>query len=158
MISGFENLSERQFEITKDAIGWITVLIAGADGEIDKKEIGWAEKLASIRGYNNPNVLTEFYELVGKDFSTKLNRILEKVPSDTNERKELLSRKIGQLNSILPLLGNLGYELYESYISFAKHVAKSSGGFLGFMTVDNEEKHLMSLPMLDKVDYQEEEE
>ena len=51
MIEGFSNINELQFEVTKDAIGWITVLIAGADGNIDKEETAWAEKLTKIRSY-----------------------------------------------------------------------------------------------------------
>jgi len=38
MIEGFERVSEEQFIILKDAIAWITALIAGADGDIDKEE------------------------------------------------------------------------------------------------------------------------
>lgn len=158
MVQGFENLSERQFEITKDAIAWITVLIAGADGEIDAQETEWATKLTNIRGYANPNILTEFYDEVGKDFSSKLAHLLENVPSDTKERQELLYRKLGQLNSILPTLGNLGAELYQSYKSFAEHVAKASGGFLGFFSVNKEEAKVMTLPMLEEVAFIEEEE
>jgi len=158
MLQGFENLSERQYGITKDAITWITVLIAGADGEIDAKETDWASKLTKIRGYANPNKLNDFYDEVGKDFSNKLAHLLENVPSDTKERQELLTRKLGQLNSILPAMGNLGAELYESYTSFAVHVAKASGGFLGFFSVNKAEAKLMTLPMLDKVEFSEEEE
>ena len=62
MIQGFEMLSEEQFDVTKKAITWITILIAGADGEIEKEETEWAKKIAHIRSYHNPNELTPFYE------------------------------------------------------------------------------------------------
>ena len=52
MISGFEKLSESQFQVTKEAIVWITVLIAGADGNIEEEETKWAAKVTKIRGYS----------------------------------------------------------------------------------------------------------
>ena len=152
MIEGFEALNEDQFETTKDAIGWITILIAGSDGEINQAETAWAEKLTKIRSYNSPMDLENFYTEVGKDFSEKMSLLLERVPSETKERTELLGRKIRQLNDILPLLDNkIAYHLYTSYKSFANHVAKASGGFLGFFTVSSEEKKLIDLPMLNEV-------
>ena len=158
MISGFEKLSESQFQVTKEAIAWITVLIAGADGNIGEEETKWAAKVTKIRGYSNPNDLTPFYEAVGVDFSAQLKDLISKVPKDTKTRQELLSRKIEQLNQILPLLeNNLGHFLLASYRSFAKHVAKASGGFLGFFSVGTEESKLIDLPMLNDIPFEEDE-
>ena len=157
MTEGFESLSEDQFRICKNAIAWITVLIAGSDGKIDRQETSWAKKITEIRSYASPNHLEDFYKDVGVDFSKVLDNLLDRVPSDATERNALLSRKISQLNEIFPLLDNkLAYHLYDSYRTFAHHVAKSSGGFLGFFTVSAEEKKLMSLPMLNEVIYDEE--
>ena len=80
------------------------------------------------------------------------------MPKDTKTRQELLSRKIEQLNQILPLLeNNLGHFLLTSYRSFAKHVAKASGGFLGFFSVGTEESKLIDLPMLNDIPFEEDE-
>ncbi len=159
MIAGFSGISDNQFETLKEAIAWITALIAGADGAIDTKETEWAKKLADIRSYANPNDLTPFYEEVGKDFSVQLDKLIEHLPESKEARMSLLERKIAQLNDILPLLPNAtGAALYASYVSFANHVAKASGGFLGFFSVSSEESKLIELPMLDKIELEEEEE
>lgn len=156
MIPGFEKLSESQFQTTKDAIAWITVLIAGADGNIEKEETDWAAKVTKIRGYSNPNELTPYYEEVGPEFSDKLKDLLSKVPDDISARQEILSRKLETLNTILPLLeNNLGHHLLNSYRSFATHVAKASGGFLGFFNVSAEESKLLDLPMLNDIPFDE---
>lgn len=156
MIAGFERLTEDQFQLTKDAIAWITVLIAGADGKIDEEETAWAAKVTKIRGYHNPNELTAFYELVGAEFSAKLGDLLAHVPTDVKQRTDLLTRKIEQLNDTLPILdNNMGHHLIGSYRSFAKHVAKASGGFLGFFSVSSEESQLIDLPMLRDIPYVE---
>jgi len=152
MIEGFGKLSDSQIQITKDAIAWITVLIAGADGSIEDEETKWAAKVTKIRGYSNPNELTPFYNAVGVEYQAKLNSLLAHIPEDKQARKELLSRKLEQLNDILPLLdNNLGHHLLSSYRSFAKHVAKASGGFLGFFSISSEESKLLDLPMLQEV-------
>lgn len=158
MIEGFEAINKEQFETCKEAIAWITILIAGSDGEIDHTETEWAEKLTKIRSYSSPMDLSDFYKEVGKDYAAVMARLLERMPSDTTERTALLTRKLNQLNDILPRLDNTtGYHLYKSYKSFAHHVAKASGGFLGFFSVSPEEKKLIDLPMINPVELYEEE-
>ena len=44
MIEKFEQLSENEFAKLKAAVAEITILIAGADGKIDKDEAAWAKK------------------------------------------------------------------------------------------------------------------
>lgn len=159
MIEGFEKVNEAQFQILKDAIAWITALIAGADGNIDKEETEWAEKLTNIRAYANPNALTPFYKEVGLDFHENLESTLDSLPIGKSEREKILGDKLAQVNPVLALLDNqLAYELYNSYRSFAKHVAQHSGGFLGFFSIDKEEEHLMQLSMIDPIEIDEEEE
>lgn len=159
MISGFEPLSEAQFVITKDAIAWITLLIATADGEMDEEEQQWAAKITKIRGYHNPNELTQYYEEVGKDFSATLSELMRFLPANASERRGILTRKLEQLNNILPLLeNNLGHLLLKDFKSFAHHVAKASGGFLGFFSVSKEEASLIDLPMINAIPWEEPEE
>jgi len=159
MVQGFEDLTQEQFETLKKAISWITLLVAGADGKIEKEETDWAEKLTEIRSYSLPNDLMHFYQEVGKDFPKQLETMLETLPKDTKERNQVLTEKIKTVNPILKSWkDDLSEELYKSYKSFAKHVAKSSGGFLGMMTVSKEEKELAELPMLEKVVFFDEEE
>lgn len=159
MIEGFEKLSENQFETCRKSIAWITVLIAGADGKIDKEEVAWAKKVTKIRSYNFHDSLIPFYQSVGEDFSEVLEDLISNLSDSTSENTATLSRRLSQLNDILPLLENkLAYQLYKSYTSFANHVAKSSGGFLGFFSVSTEEKRLMALPMVNEIVYLGEEE
>lgn len=158
MVHGFESLNDQQFATLKDAIAHITVLIAGADGNIDHKETEWATKLTHIRSYSNPEPLGAYYEAVGVDFASKVEHIIENAPKDVKERTELLSRKLAEVNSILPKLENhVAAELYNSFKSFAKHVAKSSGGFFGMMSINKDEAALIDLPMIEAIIYEEEE-
>jgi len=148
----FNQVNAEELQNLKDAIGWITILIAGADGNIDADELAWATKLANIRSYSYAEELKEFYGAVGKHFENDIKSLLSELPTETAERTQVLSDKLAGLNPIIAKMDNgIAFKLYESYLSFSEHVAKASGGFLRFATVSKEEKSLMNLEMLDQV-------
>ncbi|MFM2392976.1 MAG: hypothetical protein RLZZ546_958 [Bacteroidota bacterium] len=152
MTEYFRQLNEIEYQKLRDAIPLITVLIAGADGTIDNSEISWAEKVIEIRGYKMSEDLIEFYQEVGKDFDSKLSNFINGFSGDINSRTEQISSKLEELNPILAKLDpKVGAHLYKSYVSFAEHVAKSTGGFFGFFSVGAEEKGLMKLNMINPI-------
>ena len=152
MAEFFEGLTDEQIKTLKDSVAWITVLIAGADGVIDESEIAWAGKLTNIRSYAAPERIKPFYSKVGEDFQDVLSNVIQTSPADTKERTEYLTSKLSQLNTILPLMSHdVAADLYQSFLSFAKHIAKSSGGFLSFMSVGADEKELLGLDMINPI-------
>ncbi len=159
MSEKFSHLSENEFDILKSAVALITILIAGADGEIDKEEAVWAKKVAEIRSYKMHADLKPFYQEAGKTFANDLENLIDELPGDVHAREQILSKKLSAVNSVLSKLDKeTATRLYQSYKSFAKHVAKASGGFLGFFSVDSREKNLIELPMIHPFDAAMEEE
>lgn len=155
----FQELTESEYEKLKDAISLITVLIAGADGEFRQNELEWAAKVTKIRGYNMSKDLKTFYKEVGVHYAEKLDEYFNTFPETPEDRTRLISDRLSQLNPILAKLHpRVGSRLYRSYLSFAKHVAKASGGFLGFFNINKEEAKLIGLPMLTPVIFDDEEE
>ncbi len=156
MTEQFKVLSDSEFDQLKDAISLITVYIAGADGEIDNDETAWAEKVTNIRSYSLPEGLADFYEEVGVDFHTRLEGHMSSL-SELELRNSTVAAKLTDLNPILAKLPTkLGAGLYSSYVSFAKHVAKASGGFLGFFSIGPKEAALLDLEMLTPIIWEEE--
>lgn len=156
MTEYFKVLSDSEFEQLKDAIALITVYIAGADGEIDHEETEWAEKLTKIRSYNLPDALKGFYEEVGVDFHDKIENYTATL-SDLETRNNTVVKALTDLNPVLAKLPpQLGAELYNSYKSFAKHVAKASGGFLGFFSIGPKEAALLDLEMITPIVWEDE--
>lgn len=146
------DLNVEEKETLVNSISWITILIAGADGEIDKEELEWAKKITGIRAYKYPEVLENFYSTVGTDFQQKVDTLVSTLPKDVKERTEVLSNKLSTLNPILAKLDNhIAHAYYQSFTSFAEHIAKSHGGFLRFFSVSLEEKKLLSLPMITSI-------
>lgn len=159
MTEHFKLLNDEEYKSLTDAISLITLLIAGADGDIEKEELDWASKIANIRSYALPEQLNEFYTDVGLDFTERLDYYTHVTSNAVTVRMGEINSKLEKINPILAKLPQaLGATLYSSFTSFAKHVAKSSGGFLGFFAVGPEEEKWISLPMLTLIEMPEEEE
>jgi hypothetical protein len=152
MTDQFKKLSKHEWELLVDAIPLIGILIAGADGEIDEEELDWSKKITHIRSYKLKGSLKSYYEEVDRNFETKFMHFSEVLPSGAGERGEIISEKLRHLNPILAKLDtDLSYKLYKGFLSFADHVAKASGGVIGFFAVNKEEAKLLSLPMIDPI-------
>lgn len=159
MLDQFKHLKEDEFQELIDAIPVITLLIAGADGDIQDLELAKSEKITRIRGFSGADVMREFYDKVGENYHDRLIRWLKVVPKDTDERNQELSARLENLNPILAKLNpELGAKMYKSFTSFAKHVAKATGGFLGIGSINKEEAHWIDLPMLTPIIFEEEDE
>lgn len=152
MIEQFKDLNEQEIDLLREAIPMVTVLIAGADGEIDAKEEAWAKKVAHIRTYNNPDSLNEYYKMVGASYQIDVNKYINFSEVDTATRTKNLSDKLAGLNDILVKLDpSFAKELYESLKTFANHVARASGGILGYGSIGHEEQQLVDLPMINPI-------
>jgi len=157
MTEHFNVLSKEEYNELREAIAYITIYIAAADGEVDQDEQEWAEKVTKIRSYNLPEDLRSYYKDVGTDFHDKLQELQDKLPAKQASRLEAIEQKLTQLNPLLAKLDvKLGAELYKSFRSFAKHVAKASGGFLGFFSIGPKEAELIELSMITPIEYEEE--
>ena len=150
----FHGVTDDEYNQLKEAVALITILIAGADGHIDAKEKEWAEKVTKIRSYTLPLGLKDFYQEVGEGFSDQLSDYAQKYEGDVEKRNQLISDELRKLNTIFPKIEDreVATALYESYLSFAGHVAKASGGFLSWGKINTHEKQLLNLDMIKPVE------
>lgn len=145
----FESLNAAEYDLLKEAIPLITVLIAGADGNIDDEEIGWAEKVTNIRSYALPEEYRDYYLAIGASFPERLDALIKELPTDVETRQMEISKRLAPLNDVLDKLKpKIAAALYDEWMSFARHVARASGGFLKFWSISAEEKRWIGLPML----------
>jgi hypothetical protein len=144
-----EKLSSEELHHLLDAIPLITILVAGADGVIDNDEKAWAARLTHIRTYSNPDELHEYYESIDSNFNIRFNDLLKNLPTGLAERESIISNRLSLINPILAKLDQyFGFKLYKSFLTFATQVAKSSGGFLGFNAISEEEEKWVHLSMI----------
>ncbi len=159
MSTYFVTLTEEEKSLLKDAVPLIAVLISGADGVFSKSEIESAKKITHIRSYNLKSDIKEFYKEVDVDIVEKINYYIETLPGGVQQRNDIIIDKLAALNSIFDKIEQpKRYNLYKGFLTFAEHIAKSSGGVLGFFGVNSEEAKLISLPMLHPIPFYEDEE
>lgn len=149
MIDGFQELSKDEIDALVEAPALITILIGAADGELDREERTWSERLLHSRTYNKPKELNEFYRVVMEDFWSRVQSEITHLPIDTQARNEKLSKRLAALNPILAKLDpELASDLYKGFIGLAEETAKASGGFLRIGAISAEEHKWVKLPML----------
>lgn len=147
----YENLPKEELELLLDAPALVTVLIGGADGDLDEKEVAWGKKLTQIRADREDSFLQDYYEDVNENFKKSLVKIVEKFPPviDAEENCKAIATELEKLNAIYKKLDkNFVNALNKSLRSFAQQIAEASGGVLGFGSESYEEEQWINLSML----------
>jgi hypothetical protein len=151
-LEGFDRLTSAELDALLEAPVLIAALVGAADGEFDREERSWTDRLMFSRTYNKPKHLNEFYSVVSNDFLPKVDAALERFPQEADDRNRVISDRLTLINPILAKLGEpLGADLYESFVGLAKETAKASGGFLRFGAINAKEAPWVKLPMLTPV-------
>jgi len=148
MIEGFEKITHDEFATLRDALPMIAALIGGADGKFDSKEKHWSEKFAKIYSFSKGDPLDVFFKKVNDHFSERADAFYRH-HEELDERNSYLSNELEKLNDILPKIPPIiAYRLYNSFLTFAKEVARSSGGFFRMGGIGPKEARLAKLPMI----------
>ena len=125
-----------------------SILIAGADGNIDRSEIQGAVQTAQKKSRGKSS-LQAYYQEVVTDFEDKLKVILHNYPGDAGQRNNEISHELTGLNSIFKKVeGTLPGDIYESLKNLAMNIAKSSGGIFGMSSIGPEEARYVDLNMI----------
>jgi len=149
MIPAFDNLTDAEMERMLRAPLLTCILIAGADNNIDRKEIQEAIQVARKKANKSKASLMEFYQLVGEDFEDKLKIVLQSFPVEATQRNPLIIEELSMLNEIFPKLSKaFATEFYSSLKDLALKIASSSGGLLGLNSIGHEEARYVNLPMI----------
>lgn len=149
MIDQLENLAPSEADLLLRAPLLVCILIAGADNDIDKKEIKSAIELANTRQKKSKSGMMEFYKNVAEDFEDKLKILIQSYPYEATQRNPLITLDLQELNSVLPKIERgMAVEFYNTLRDIAKKMAESSGGLLGLKSIGPEEAKYISLPMI----------
>lgn len=148
MIKELDNLKDSEVELMLKAPVLLCMLIAGADGTIDRKEI--REAINVTLRQKDKIILDSYFKEVSQDFEDKLKVLLQSYPYESKQRNPILIQELSQLNPILRKLPkSFSKPFYNMLKELAEKIAGSSGGFWGMMSVDSEEAKYISLPMID---------
>lgn len=149
MISHLEGLTDAEQEFMLKAPILVCILIAGADGDIDRDEIKGAISQAKKRQRNASDQMMELYREIGEDFEDKLKILLQTYPMEVTQRNPMIVEELSQLNNILPRVNkDFATQFYQSICDLALKVAESSGGWFGMKSVGDAEAKYVKLPMI----------
>jgi hypothetical protein len=152
MINQLQKLPTPEAELILKAPLLICILIAGADNDIDKKEIRKAVQLTKAKRASEDSKLTGYYQLIAEDFEDKLKILMQSFPAKAEKRNPIIIDQLQGLNTILTKLNRaVAIEYYQSLREIAKETAESSGGLLGLNSVGEEESKFIDLPMINEL-------
>lgn len=148
MVAELSKLSAQELELVYKAPLLVCILIAGADGDIDRKEIRKAITIVQKKKKGTDSVSLLFKE-VAQDFEDKLKVLEQGYPYEATQRTPLLTEELNGLNTLwsrVPSAFAKGY--YDILLMLAQEVAASSGGLLGMKSIGSEEAKLVKLGMI----------
>ncbi len=142
-------LSEEERDLVLTAPAMITVLIAGADDDFDKREENRAKKAVHFRQIQGDPLLFDYFKSVEVSFMSSLQHMIQKYEGDHDRRGSEISEQLAELNNILPKIeARYAKALIENWRNMAKAIAHSSGGVLGYVTISDKEAEFIGLDMI----------
>ena len=101
MLAQLARLTPSESDLVLRAPLLVCILIAGADNDIDRKEIQKAIELANKKQKRANSHLLEFYKVVGEDFEDKLKVLIQSYPYEATQRNPLITLDLQELNKVL---------------------------------------------------------
>lgn len=148
MIPQFSKLTDAEAELIQRAPILVCILVAGADGHIDRKEIKEAIAVAR-KQKESASVLSEYFTIMAEDFEDKIKILIQSYPYESTQRTPLIVEELQSLNALWSKLDrNFAAAYYKMLKTLASRIASSSGGLWGIKTVTQEEARYAALPMI----------
>lgn len=148
IVNEFEKLNEEEKELLFETPAYVAVLLAGSDGKIDQQEEIWASKVMDFRKSIGEERLHLYYELADRRYRPTFLKLVDQY-LETESRNEALSDALAARSMVLNKLENdFAQILLHSWRTFAKQVARASGGIWGFGGISKDEKKFVDLDMI----------
>jgi hypothetical protein len=148
MIEALGRLNEQEQELMLKAPILVSILIAGADGDIDEKEIREAVSVVQSKNLKTQS-LKGFAAVMSEDFEDKIKILIQSFPYESTQRNPLIIEELVKLNGLWKKLdADFARDYYQMLKVLAERVASSSGGMLGLKKIAAEEAQYIKLPML----------
>ena len=149
MIPELGRLTSSEVELVYKSPILVCVLIAGADGKIDRKEIKEALSFAEKKQRISVSSVSTLFKEISKDFEDKLKSLIQSYPYETTQRTPMIIEELAGLNDIWRKVdASFATEFYKTLLSIAESIANSSGGLLGYKSVGSEEARYLKLTMI----------
>lgn len=145
-----KELSDQELELLKKVPALITILIGGADDDLDTKEIHMGKTSTFFRKENGDELVHDYFKWVSTEYENIFDKEWDQFKAfSSEERTAKITDLLSQTNEILHKIDKkYAHTLATSWRGLARAVANTSGGILGKMSVAPEEKNLIGLDMI----------
>lgn len=149
MVPELDRLTASEVELVYKAPLLVCILIAGADGKIDRKEIKEALNFANKKQRKSTSSVSVLFKEIATDFEDKLKVLIQGYPYETTQRTPMIVQELAAINQIWRKIDpSFAQDFYKTLLSIAERIATSSGGLLGYKSVGSEEAHFLKLDMI----------
>jgi hypothetical protein len=149
MVPELRRLTANEMELIYKAPILVSILIAGADGTIDRKELREAIEFAEKKIGKASKSLSIVFREIAQDFEDKLKILLQQYPYESTQRNPLIVEELSQLNTVFKKTeSTFAHEYYGTLLHISDRIANSSGGILGYNSVGSEEAQFVNLSMI----------
>ncbi len=149
MILELKRLKTEEQDLIYRAPFLVSLLIAGADGTIDRKEVREAIRFAENSLIGMDSALARLMREITADFEDKLKVLIQYYPYEATQRNPLIAQELEGLNALWSRIDKtLAIGFYTLLLDIAHHIAESSGGVMGIRSVGSEEARYVRLTMI----------
>lgn len=149
MLEHINNLTDEEKNIIIHSPMYVSVLIAGADGEVNDTEKKRILELIHTKTFSEKYELKELYKTLDHDAAHELRELIAALPEEKVARNQYLVELLSRLNAIMPKLEHrFQVHLYKSLRQFAHYIAHAEGGFWRVGAVKHAEQEYLKLPMI----------
>jgi len=150
MVTQLQHLTDEEIELIYKAPILTSILISGADGHIDGREINAAIEFVKKEVKEARALMYDLYLEISENMELNLQETIEQFPEDPHLRDQQILQELEKLNDILPKLDkSFAIVYYISLKNIARKIARSSGGFLGiFGRISKAERKYLNLDMI----------
>jgi hypothetical protein len=149
MVPELDRLTGSEVELIYKTPMLVCILIAGADGKIEKKEITEAMKFAEKKQRKSMSSVSILFKEISTDFEDKFKILVQAYPYEATQRNPLIVEELAGINEIWRKVDkSFAQEYYNTLLSIAEHIASSSGGVLGYNAIGSEEARYLKLTMI----------
>jgi hypothetical protein len=151
MLYQLSQLNTEERELIYDAPVWVSIYVALADNRIKKEERKKIVETVHTKTFSEKNDLSEMYKELKVNIESRIQLAIDQIPVFQEEKEPFVREKLVAVNSAMKKLDKVfARQLYKSLKDFAVITAQASGGVLGVNRINETEKGLLNLDMIEQ--------
>lgn len=151
MLYQLSQLNTEERELIYDAPVWVSIYVALADNRIKKEERKKIVETVHTKTFSEKNDLSEMYKELEVNIESRIQIAIDQIPFFQEDKEPFVREKLVAVNSAMKKLDKVfARQLYKSLKDFAVITAQASGGVLGVNRINETEKGLLNLDMIEQ--------